>query len=55
MVRDADRSTLALEDAIRLYLSVYNEDPQPFVWVKSEDQILVSIARFCLSTSEAGH
>ncbi len=54
-MRDAHRSTRALEDAIRLYLSVYNEDPQPCVWVKSDDQILVSMARFCLNTSDAGH
>jgi transposase len=53
--RGTHRSTRALEDAIRLYLSVYNEDPQPFAWVKSADQILASIARFCLHTSEAGH
>jgi transposase len=53
--RGTHRSTRALDDAIRLYLSVYNEDPQPFAWVKSADQILASIARFCLTTSEAGH
>jgi len=53
--RGTYRSTRALEDAIRLYLAVYNEDPQPFVWVKSADQILADIARFCVRTSEAGH
>jgi transposase len=53
--RGTHRSTRALEDAIRLYLTVYNEDPTPFVWVKSADDILASIARFCLRTSEAGH
>jgi transposase len=53
--RGTHRSTRALEDAIRLYLSVYNEDPKPFAWVKSADQILASIARFCLNISEAGH
>ncbi len=53
--RGTHRSTRALEDAIRLYLTVYNEDPKPFVWVKSADDILASIARFCLRTSEAAH
>ena len=53
--RGTHRSTRALEDAIRLYLAVYNEDPKPFVWIKSADEILANIARFCLRTSEAGH
>lgn len=53
--RGTHRSTRALEDAIRLYLAVYNERPQPFVWVKTADQILDSIRRFCLRTSLAGH
>ena len=53
--RGTHRSTRALENAIRLYLAVYNENPKPFVWVKSADQILESIRRFCLRTSLAGH
>jgi transposase len=53
--RGTHRSTRALEDAIRLYLAVHNEHPKPFVWVKTADEILANIARFCLRTSEAGH
>jgi transposase len=53
--RGTHRSTRALEDAIRLYLKTNNEDPKPFVWVKTADEILASIARFCLRTSETGH
>ena len=53
--RGTDRSTRALEDAIRLYLAVYNQNPKPFRWVKSADQILDSVRRFCLRTSLAGH
>jgi transposase len=53
--RGTHRSTRALEDAIRLYLSVYNEKPKPFVWVKAADEILDSVRRFCLRTSQAGH
>jgi len=53
--RGTHRSTRALEDAIRLYLTVHNQDPKPFVWVKTADEILANIARFCLRTSEAGH
>ncbi len=53
--RGTHRSTRALEDAIRLYLALHNEAPTPFVWVKTADEILANIARFCLRTSEAGH
>jgi transposase len=53
--RGTHRSTRALEDAIRLYVTLNNENPKPFVWLKTADEILSSIARFCLRTSETGH
>ena len=53
--RGTHRSTRQLETAIKLYLATYNTDPRPFVWVKTADQILESIKRFCLRTSLAGH
>ena len=53
--RGTHRSRRALEDAIRLYLALHNQAPTPFVWVKTADEILANIARFCLRTSEAGH
>jgi transposase len=53
--RGVHRSTRSLEDAIRLYLQLNNEAPKPYTWVKTADEILASIARFCLRTSETGH
>lgn len=53
--RSAHRSTRQLEDAIRRYLSLANADPKPFVWTKTADEILDSVARFCMRTSESGH
>jgi len=53
--RGSHHSVRALEDAIRVYLKANNEHPKPFTWVKTADQILASIARFCVATSEAGH
>lgn len=50
--RGTHRSTIELERAIRQYLNIYNEDPQPFLWTKSADQIL---ARFCKCISDSGH
>lgn len=53
--RGTHRSTLELERAIRQYLDTYNEEPKPFVWTKSADEILASVARFCSRTSNSGH
>lgn len=43
--RRTHRSTQALEKAIKQYLNSYNQEPKPFVWVKSADDIIESIAR----------
>jgi transposase len=53
--RGTHRSTVELESAIRGYLALNNRDPKPFVWTKTADQILESIKRFCMRTSNSGH
>jgi len=53
--RGAHRSTRALETAIREYLTISNEAPKPFVWHKTADEILTSVARFCQRISNSGH
>jgi transposase len=53
--RGVHRSTRELEGAIKRYLAMHNEDPKPFVWTKTADQILESVARFCRRTSDSGH
>ena len=53
--RGTHRSTRQLEQAIRQYLELNNSDPKPFVWIKSADDILASIERFCLRISNSGH
>lgn len=53
--RGTHRSTRQLEEAIRQYLATYNADPRPFNWTKSADEILASIERFCLRTSNSRH
>jgi transposase len=53
--RGVHRSTRALEDTIRSYLEVHNRNPKPFVWSKTADEILNSVARFCKRTSDSGH
>jgi transposase len=53
--RGVHRSTLALEAAIESYIAVTNDQPKPFVWTKSADEILASVARYCQRTSDSGH
>jgi hypothetical protein len=53
--RGVHPSTRALEAAIRHYIAVTNEAPKPFVWTKTADEILASVARFCHRISETGH
>jgi transposase len=53
--RGAHRSTRELEDAIRRYLEICNRHPKPFIWTKTADQILESVARFCKRSSNSGH
>jgi transposase len=52
--RGTHRSTRALEAAIREYLTITNETPKPFVWTKTADEILASVARFCQRISNSG-
>jgi len=44
------RSLKELESAIREYLDVHNQSPKPFIWTKTADEILASIARFAQRT-----
>jgi transposase len=43
--RSAHTSVAQLEQSIREYIDRHNEDPKPFVWHKSADTILASVAR----------
>ena len=53
--RAAHRSVRELETAIKSYLAITNQSPKPFVWTKTADEILSSVARFCARTSGSGH
>lgn len=51
--RGAHRSVRELEAAIREFIDAHHEDPKPFVWTKTADEILASIARFAERTANA--
>jgi hypothetical protein len=46
--RGIHKSVAALTDAIRTFIDEHNADPKPLRWVKSADEILASIERFCV-------
>ncbi len=50
--RGVHRSVAELEAAIREFIDAHNENAKPFVWTKSADQILASIARFAQRTMD---
>jgi transposase len=49
--RGVFRSVRELETAIREYLDVHNQNPKPFIWTRTADEILASIARFAQRTT----
>jgi transposase len=53
--RGSFRTTRELETAIRAFLAEHNVDPKPFIWTKSADSILNSIARYCQQINDSGH
>lgn len=50
--RGVHRSTRELENAIYRYIHHQNRDPKPFIWTKTADQILDSLARLCTRISD---
>jgi transposase len=53
--RSVHINTLALEADITKWIAGWNENPRPFVWHKTADEILESLARYLARTSESGH
>jgi transposase len=53
--RGAHRSVRALNSDIRAWIDAWNDNPRPFVWTKTADQILDSIARYCERINESRH
>ena len=53
--RGAHRSVRDLNADIRDWVETWNENPRPFVWTKTADEILDSIARYCTRINESRH
>src|SRR5918998_2518566 len=53
--RGTHRSVRQLNADIRDWIKTWNDNPRPYVWTKTADQILDSIARYCNRTNESRH
>ena len=53
--RGSHRSVNELVASIRTWITNWNDDPKPFVWHKTADQILDNLATYCQRISDSGH
>jgi transposase len=53
--RGDHRSVQALEKDIRAWVHTWNENPKPFVWTKTAEQILEALGRLMKRINGAGH
>jgi transposase len=53
--RGAHRSVRELNADIRAWIKTWNDDPKPYVWTKTAEQILESIATYCTRINESRH
>jgi transposase len=53
--RSAHRSVTELENDIRTWINEWNKEPRPFVWVKTADEILETLAAYCGLINDSGH
>jgi len=48
-------SVAQLKKEILEHIDTHNDDPKPFVWTKTADQILDSLKTFCKRINESRH
>jgi transposase len=53
--RGVHRSVTALEKDIRGWIEQWNTNPRPYVWTRTADQILDSLAAYCRRINDSGH
>ncbi|RGC65510.1 Integrase core domain protein [Micromonospora sp. MW-13] len=53
--RSAHRSVAALEADVNAWIEAWNADPNPFVWTKTADDILETIAAYCQRINDSAY
>jgi transposase len=53
--RGSHRSVQELEQSIHHWVATWNNNPRPFVWTKTADQVLDTIAHYCQRINDSAH
>lgn len=53
--RGTHTSVRQLNNDIRTWIAAWNDNPKPYVWTKTADQILASIGNYCTRINNSGH
>jgi transposase len=53
--RGVHKSVAALENDVRVWINAWNDDPKPFRWTKTAEEILDSLAKYIARISGEGH
>ena len=53
--RGVHKSVQALEADIRAWIKHWNQNPRPFAWTKTADEILDSLAKYLARISGTGY
>jgi len=53
--RGTHTSVRQLTADIRAWIATWNDNPRPYVWTKTADQILASIGNYCTRINDSGH
>jgi transposase len=53
--RGTHHSTRQLVASIRTWIQQWNDEPKPFIWHKTADEILDNLANYCARISDSGH
>ena len=53
--RGTHHNVRELIGSIRTWIALWNDDPKPFIWHKTADEILDTLANYCDRISDSGH
>jgi hypothetical protein len=53
--RSVHKSVVALENDVRTWIDNWNQDPKPFVWRKTAEEILDSLTKYMAKISGPAH
>jgi transposase len=53
--RSTHRSVRVLNEDIQGWIDTGNDNPKPYVWVKTAEEILDSVASYCKRITDSGH